>query len=175
MRVPVGDENPDYPALVLGNYILGSGMNSRLFQRIRGKEGLSYGTGSMFSAQAKEESGTFMAQAIFAPQNVQKVETAMKEEIARLIKDGVTDAELAEAKKGWLLSRNVSRANDSELIGLLSGFAFEDRTIEFQGSIEQKINALTNQQIVAALRRHLDPAQFVIYKAGDFKKAGITP
>jgi zinc protease len=174
MPLPIGDEHQDYPALLIGNYILGSGMNSRLFQRIRNKEGLSYGTGSMLMARPKEESGMFMAMAIFAPQNLPKVEAAMKEEFARLVKDGVTETELAEAKKGWLQSQTVSRAQDNELAGQLTGLAFEDRDVQFQGDLEKKVSALSVQQITEALRRHFNPEQLSFYQAGDFKKAGIT-
>jgi zinc protease len=174
MPLAVGDQHQDYPALLLGNYILGGGMNSRLFQRIRNKEGLSYGTGSMMMARPKEDSGIFMAMAIFAPQNVIKVESAMKEEVARLLKDGVTETELSEAKKGWLQGQNVSRAQDNELAGQLTGLAFEDRDIQFQAELEKKVSALSVQQITEALRRHVDPEQMSIYRAGDFKKAGIT-
>ncbi|MEJ7607319.1 MAG: insulinase family protein [Bryobacteraceae bacterium] len=121
----VGDEHPDYPALVMGNYLLGGGfLNSRIAARIRQKDGLSYGAGSMFNARAKDETGIFMAYAIAAPQNVAKVEAAFKEELARAIKDGFTEQEIAEGKKGWLQGRDVSRANDSELLMLLAGNAF---------------------------------------------------
>jgi zinc protease len=175
MPVKISDEHADYPAVMLGNYILGTGMNSRLFQRVRQKEGLSYGTGSQLMARAKEESGLFMGMAIFAPQNVTKVENAIKEEIAKILKDGVTAEEVAEAKKGWLQAQTVSRANDNELTGLLGNLTFEDREIAFQAALEQKVMALTPQQIAEALRRHLDPSQLSIYKAGDFAKAGIKP
>jgi zinc protease len=174
MPVAVGDEHVDYPALLLGNYILGGGMNSRLFQRIRNKEGLSYGTFSMLMARPREESGVFMAMAIFAPQNAIKVETAMREELARLLKDGVPEAELGEAKKGWLQGQNVSRAQDNELAGQLIGLAFEDRDIQFQAELEKKVTALSGQQIAEALRKHLNPERMSFYRAGDFKKAGIA-
>jgi zinc protease len=98
----------------------------------------------------------------------------MKEEIAKLLKDGMTEAELAEAKKGWLQGQSVSRAQDNELANLLTGLTFEDRDIQFQAELEKKISALTGPQIVDALRRHIDPEQLTIYRAGDFKKAGIT-
>jgi zinc protease len=173
MPIPVGDEHQDYPALLLGNYILGSGMNSRLFQRIRGKEGLSYGTGSMLMARPKEDSGIFMAMAIFAPQNATKVETAMREEIARLLKDGVSESELAEAKKGWLQSQSVSRAQDNELASQLTGLTFEDRDMQFQGELEKRVSALSVQQITEALRRHVSTDQLSFFRAGDFVKAGI--
>jgi zinc protease len=175
MPLQIGDEHQDYPALVLGNYILGSGMNSRLFRRIRQKEGLSYGTGSMLMGRPKQDSGVFMAMAIFAPQNVIKVETALKEEVAGLLKDGVTEAELAEAKKGWLQGQTVSRAQDNELANLLTGLAFENRDLQFQADLEKKVSVLTAQQIVEAMRRHVHPEQLSIFKAGDFAKAGVKP
>lgn len=44
MNLNLRDDDPDYPALILGNYILGGGfLNSRLATRIRQKEGISYG------------------------------------------------------------------------------------------------------------------------------------
>jgi len=175
MPVKLTDEDPDYPALLLGNYILGGGMNSRLFQRVRGKEGLSYGVGSFFSAPPKQDGGMFMGMAIFAPQNVNKVEMALREEIARALKDGFSDAEIAEAKKGWLQSQIVSRAQENELANLLAIDAYEGRTPAFQGEIEKKVSSLTPQQVVESMRRHMDAAQLSIVKAGDFEKAKVKP
>ena len=66
--------------------MLGGGfLNSRLAVRIRQKEGISYGVGSNFGASALDESGTFNAFAIYAPQNVAKLEMAFKEEIQKVI------------------------------------------------------------------------------------------
>ena len=175
MPVKITDEDPDYPALVLGNFILGSGMNSRLFQRVRGKEGLSYGVASFFSAPAKQDNGSFMGFAIFAPQNVNKVEAAMREEIAKTFKDGFTDPEIAEAKKGWLQGQSVSRSQENELANMLAADAHESRTAAFQGDLEKKVSALSAQQVGDAMRRHLDASQISVVKAGDFQKAKVTP
>jgi zinc protease len=175
MNIDIGDEHPDYPAMVLGNYILGSGMNSRLFQRVRGKEGLSYGVGAQFMGRAKQESGTFMAFAIYAPQNVNKVEAAIEDELKRLLKDGFTEDEVAAAKKGWLQSRTVSRSQDRELVGTLSANAYEDRTMSHAAELEKKVQALTPAEIVEAMRRHMDLSRLSVIKAGDYDKAGVTP
>ena len=175
MTIDIGDEHSDYPAMVLGNYILGSGMNSRLFQRVRGKEGLSYGVGSQFMGRPKQESGTFMAFAIYAPQNVTKVEGAIKDVLSTVLKDGFTDDEVAAAKKGWLQSRTVSRSQDRELVGSLIGNAYEDRTMAWGADLEKKVQGLTPAQIVEAMRRHMDLSRLSIVKAGDFDKAGVTP
>ena len=102
------DDDPDYPALVLGNYMLGGGfLNSRLAVRIRQKDGLSYGVGSQLQASPLDPSGSFTTFAIYAPQNEAKLEAAFKEEIARMLKDGFEAKEITEAKSGWLQSRQV--------------------------------------------------------------------
>lgn len=169
------DDNPDYPALLLGNYMLGGGfMNSRLAVRIRQKEGLSYGVGSQLSANSIDQNGTFVTFAIYAPQNAEKLEAAFKDEIARMLKDGFTAEELAAAKKGWLQSQQVSRAQDRELVNRLSGYLFLDRTLAWDAELEKKVAALTAEQIVTAMRKHIDPARISIIKAGDFAKAAAA-
>ena len=92
MQLPVRDDDPDYPALVLGNYMLGGGfLNSRLAVRVRQKEGLSYGVGSQFNASSLDKVGNFMVYAIYAPQNLGKLEAAIDEEVRRAISTGFTD------------------------------------------------------------------------------------
>jgi zinc protease len=166
------DDDPDYPALVLGNYMLGGGfLNSRLATRIRQKDGLSYGVGSSFSAGALDKRGSFMANAIYAPQNAAKLEAAFKEELARALKDGFTAEEVKNAKSGWLKSRLVSRGQDNELVIALASGLYLDRTLVWDAEMEKKIDALTPEQILAAMRKHIDPAKITIVKAGDFAKA----
>src|SRR5690606_24019208 len=75
--IAIQDTDPDYPSMVLGNFMLGGGLlNSRLATRIRVKDGLSYGVGSQFSAHPLDKSGSFLAYAIYAPENVEKLEQA---------------------------------------------------------------------------------------------------
>jgi len=172
MNLSLRDDDPDSPALVLGNYILGgSGLDSRLAARIRQKEGLSYGVGSGLSAGALDKIGSFNSNAIYAPQNVAKVEAAYKEEIAKLLKDGVTAEEVKKARDGWLQRRQVSRANDDELVGRLTSYLFLNRKLDWDADFEKKIAALTAEQITAAMRKHIDPSKLSIIKAGDFAKA----
>ena len=112
----------------------------------------------------------FTATAIYAPQNVEKLEAAFKEEIARMLKDGFTADEVVSAKTGYLQSRQVSRAQDNELASRLNSYLFIDRTLRWDADLEAKIKALTPDQINTAMRRHIDPAKISIFKAGDFKK-----
>ena len=169
-NLKLSDQDADYPALLLGNYMLGGGfLNSRLAVRIRQKEGLSYGVGSQFMASSLDQSGRFTAFAIYAPQNRDKLEAAFKEEIEKALKDGFTADEVKAAKSGWLQSRQVSRAQDNELVNRLRSYAYLGRTVSWDAELEKKVEALTTEQITAAMRRHLDLAKISIVKAGDFK------
>ena len=172
IRLNITNSDPDYAALVLGNYILGGGfLNSRLAVRIRQKEGLSYGVGSVLNASSLDKDGSFRIYAIAAPQNVAKVEIACKEEIEKAIKDGFTADEIAAAKSGWLQSRKVDRSEDESLVRTLATRDFEQRTMAWDEDLEKKVAALTAQQIQDAFKRHLDVSSLSIIKGGDFKKA----
>jgi zinc protease len=171
LNLNIKDDNADYPALLLGNYIFGGGfLNSRLATRIRQKDGLSYGVGSQINIGSLDPTSTFSASAIYAPQNVEKLETAFKEELARMLKDGFTEAEVEEAKKGYLQSREVSRTQDGELANRLNSYLFTGRTMAWDAELDAKIQALTPEIIVAAMRKWIDPAKVTIVKAGDFAK-----
>ncbi|MEK6783291.1 MAG: pitrilysin family protein [Bacteroidota bacterium] len=165
------DDNPDYPALVLGNYMLGGGfLNSRLAVRIRQKEGLSYGVGSQFTAGSLDPVGSFMAYAIYAPENVEKLEAAFKEEINKVITDGFTTEEITAAKSGWTQSRQVNRSQDASLSGTLNNYLFLNRVLKWDEEYEKMVNSMTAEQINAAIKRHLNPDLINIVKAGDFAK-----
>ena len=172
INLRVRDDHADYPALLIGNYMLGGGfLNSRLATRLRQKDGLSYGVGSGLNVSSLDQYGRFTASAIYAPQNVEKLEAAFKEEIDRMLKDGFTAGEVTAAKSGYLQGRQVSRAQDAELAGRLNTLLFLDRTLEWDMSLENKIKALTPEQINAAMARHLTSNRLTIMKAGDFKAA----
>ena len=171
-NLPLPDEDPDYPALTLGNYMLGGGfLNSRLAVRIRQKDGLSYGVGSQLTASPLDRTGSFVTFAIYAPENAAKLETAFKEELARVLKDGFEAKEIAEAKSGWLQSRVVSRAQDAALARALTGNLYLKRTLAWDDAFEEKVKALSSEQILAAMRKYLDLSKMTIVKAGDFAKA----
>jgi zinc protease len=173
IRLNLSSNDADYPAMVLANYLLGGGfLNSRLATRIRQKEGLSYGISSGLTAASKEKNGSFRVNAIAAPQNIEKVEAATKEELEKALKDGFTAEEVAAAKAGWLQSQNVNRSADAAIASTLSARDFDDVTMTWDADLERKVSALTPQQILDAMRRHLDLTALSIVKAGDFKKAG---
>jgi zinc protease len=169
MRLNLTDEDPDYPALTLANYMLGQGINSRLFARIRGKEGLSYGVGSSLAVAPGENSAPFVANAISAPENAAKVEASFRDEISLLLKTGFSDAEIAAAKASWLQAQQLNRDQDAGLANRLATHTRFGRTMAWDAEFEKKVQALTSAQITAALRRHIDLSAMTFMKGGDFK------
>jgi zinc protease len=165
------DNHPDYPALVVANYIFGGGaLSSRLADRLRQKDGLSYGVGSSLGASALDDNTTINFLAIFAPQNAEKVEAGLREELDKARKEGFTAAELTAAKTGILETRRLSRTNDAGLAGTLAAQLKLGRTFQFSNDFEAKIRALTLEQVNAAMVKYFDPAQLSLFRAGTFKK-----
>jgi zinc protease len=109
--------------------------------------------------------------AICNPTNAPKVVTAIREELDRLLKDGITAQELEQAKSGYLQQQQVSRTRDSSLSNTLCDTAHVGRTMKYYADLERKITALTPQQVGDALRKHLDANRLVVVSAGDFRPA----
>jgi len=169
--LPLGDRDPDYAALVAGNYVLGGGMlKSRLADRVRQKDGLSYSVGSQFSADAIDDSGSLMLYAIAAPENIAKVESAFREEIARMLKDGVEADELKDAIDGLLKARQRGRGEDGALVGQLREGLYLDRTLDWSAKLDAKFATLTPAQVHDAFKRHFELRPLSVFSAGDFAK-----
>jgi zinc protease len=165
----ISDTHPDYPALVLGNFMLGGGfLNSRLATRIRQQEGLSYGVSSQLSAPVLDHAGTFMVFAIYAPENKDRLEAAFRDEMQKLFADGFTADELEAARNGWLQQRTVQRSNDQFLRTVINNHVFYERTMAFERQLEDAVRALTVDDVNRAMRQHIDLDAMVFVKAGDF-------
>jgi zinc protease len=171
MPIAMRDSHADYPALLFGNYILGQGPASRLFGRIRGREGLSYSVGSSFNASPRSDAATFTVNAIAAPQNAAKVEASFRDELAAVLRDGYTAEEFAQAKVSWAQQQQVARTRDAGVANQLGFWTHVGRTMAFDAELEAKVAALTVEQVRDAMRRHLDVSKMTFMKGGDFAAA----
>jgi zinc protease len=166
------DDNADWPALMLGNFMFGGGfLNSRLATRIRQKDGLSYGVGSGLNAGSLDAVGSFYAYAIYAPQNAGKLESALRDELGRALEKGFNPDELEKARAGLLEYRQTGRAQDNGLARTLASYLYLGRTLEFDAAVEQRMAKLTAEDVRQALGRHLDAKKLTVVKAGDFAGA----
>ena len=169
LAVPLMDTDADYPALLMANYLFGSGGSSRLWTRIRESGGLSYDVRSGVDWNPDEPNSSWTVSAIFAPQNQAKVEAALREELARSIKEGFSQKELDEARGGLLNLRRLARAQDGSVAGQLVFDQRLGRTFAFAQRVDQAIQTLSVDQVNAAWRKYIDPARVVLAWGGDFK------
>ena len=166
------DDDPDYAAMSLANFIIGGGaLNSRLVTRLRQKEGISYAAQSIIQAQSLDRASLFLSVAIYAPQNVDRVLNAVREEMDKVRNEGFTQQEIDAAKSGYLQLRSQGRANDNELVGILVSRRFTGRTMtSYDQEFENRVQALTLEQVNAVVKKYLDPAKTISVRAGDFAK-----
>jgi zinc protease len=171
LTMPLRDDDADYSALMLGNYILGgSTLSSRLGDRIRQKEGLSYGVTSSLFVSSWEHRATLTITAISNPTNMARLEVCAKDELQRLVRDGVTAEEMDRARMGLLETMKVSRSSDAAITSSLGALRHRGRTMQWTADLEQKLRALTPEAVNTALRARIDPAKLTVVVAGDFGK-----
>jgi zinc protease len=170
LAIALRDLDPDYPALLVANRVLGGSTESRLNGRLREREGLSYDVGSALSAGQIDDRGRFDLYAIFPPKELARVRAAFDEEIAKALKDGFTADEVAAAKRALLEERRTSRAQDNVVAGALAQQLYLGRTFAESARIDAAIEAADVAAVNAALRKHLVPAKVAWAFAGDFAK-----
>jgi zinc protease len=173
VRFPMAETDPDYPAMLLAGYLFGGPITSHVSDRIRNREGLSYGANARVAIPTEGDDAMLSATVSLNPVNGPKVEFSYVDELRRTLKEGFTAAEFAEGKNVFLSGRLASRAQDAGLMNLLAQHELQGRTLQWDSQLEQKIQALTLDQVNAAFRKHIDPAAVSIVKAGDFKTAAV--
>ena len=172
VALPVTDEDADAQALMVANRVFGGGgLKSRLADRLRQSDGISYGAGSFLQLNPFDANSTLGMYAIYAPQNLAKLKTGVEQELARLLKDGITDQELQDAKSGILQGQLINRTQDGTLAATLAAQLFQGRTMAFVANSEARLQAVTRADANAAIAKYFDPAKLVHVYAGDFANA----
>ena len=163
LGIPRG--HPDYAALYLGNQILGGGgFGTRLMEEIREKRGLTYGIYSGFSPMRAE--GPFMinlqTRAELADGTLQLVQQLVEEFIAQ----GPSEAELQRSKREIAGSFPLSTASNADIVGQLGSIGFYDLPLTYLEDFMAQVQALSVEDVKAAMSRHLEADGFVIVTAG---------
>ena len=167
----LNDTDAEFPAMLLASYLFGESPSSRLFERLRQKDGLSYGVGSVLGANSFEENSPFRIYAIFAPENLARVRADLTEELTLAATAGFTDAEVQTGKEGLLQERRLARTQDGTVASALANQAFLGRTWAFSAALDAAIEKLTTAEVNAAFRKYVKVGEFAYAFAGDFAKA----
>jgi zinc protease len=173
--IPLSDRDADHAALILGNFVLGGGdLASRLGERVRSKDGLSYGVSSYYIGGVEDKVGRLAITAICNPGNIGKVESAIREEFDRLLKDGIPAQEFELARQGILQARKRQQNDDGYIAGRLGRSLRVDGTLAYDASIDEKFAKITADEVLSALKKHFDPKRLVVVVAGDFAQANAN-
>ena len=162
----------DFPALNIANAIFGGDpLKARLAARIRQRDGLSYDVRSGLyhddSREGRDDAGHLALHAIAAPQNTARVEAAIREEFAALVRDGVTEQEVRDAVAARLVARQQARGEDGVLASMLGSQLYFGRDWSVEADRDAVYQALTAEQVNAAIRKHFRPEQLSVFVAGD--------
>ncbi len=171
-NISLNEDDADYPALLVANQILGGDpLKARLGDRLRQEEGLTYGIGSGLYADAsiegRDDAGQISIQASAAPENVDRLEAGIREELERLVRDGITGDELEDTVEALRVERQQALASDGNLVGLLGRNLYLGRRMAWSAALDERLQALTVADVDAAIRRHVDPRHFSVFVAGD--------
>ncbi|WP_077035922.1 pitrilysin family protein [Pelomonas sp. KK5] len=169
LPLALSDDTPDAAALTVANQIFGGGAGSRLWARLREKDGLSYGAGTGLSLNPQDPRSGWYVYAIFAPAVRAKVEAGLREEAARLLAGGVTPKEVADARGALLSEARLGLAQDAQLAAALARQAMLGRTMARTQKELDAIAAVTPEQVNAALRKYLKLDGYQLVFAGDFR------
>ncbi|OWT72838.1 MULTISPECIES: pitrilysin family protein [unclassified Achromobacter] len=170
LPLKVQDTAPDYPALYLANYLLGSSGSSRLWDRIREKDGLSYDVGSTLDISSFEPQGSWTMRAIYAPQNRDRLQQALYDETTRVLKDGFTAQELKDGVNSLHNYFRLAYSQDGVVADTWIRYIRRGRDFTWVADMDRKIAGLTLEQVNEAMRKYFDQAAFTTVYAGDFDK-----
>ncbi|EKT4521634.1 insulinase family protein [Pseudomonas putida] len=158
-------QDPDWPALSLGNQILGGGaFGTRLMSEVREKRGLTYGVYSAFSPM--QVRGPFMINLQTRAELSEATLKLVQDILADYLEQGPTQQELDDAKRELAGSFPLSNASNSSIVGQLGAIGFYNLPLTWLEDFMQQSQALTVEQVKAALNKHLAVDKLVIVTVG---------
>lgn len=170
MPLPLNHDDADVPALAVAVHLLGGRAGTRLWNRLREQEGISYGVYTSMDVSMRDRNGSIDISGSFAPVNRERFEKAVREELVKAVREGFTAEEVGFAKQTILRGRDRYIAQEGAVADLLASNLYWGRTLEQREQRDHAYAELTAEQVNEALRKYLDPAQFSAALAGDFGK-----
>ena len=161
--------NPDQYSVRVMDYILGGGFTSRLTQEIRSNQGLAYHAGSRFDI-GRRFPGTFIAETETKSATTAKAITLMRNIIAGMTKEAVSDEELNQAKESIINSFIFGFARADSIVtqqARLEYYGFPERYLE---NFRDNIAKVSRDDVLRVARKYLHPEALTIMVVGDDSK-----
>ncbi|MCF7957090.1 MAG: insulinase family protein [Phycisphaerae bacterium] len=149
-------QHPDVYALDTLANIMGQGKSSRLYQVLREKEQLVLGVMAANDTPYWAE-GTFLVICEMDPANVAGVQTAITREIENIVKKGVTDTELARARRQLLGSHIRSHQTSEQQAASMAEDYLATGDPHYSDHYTQNMQKVTAKQVQEMARKYLLP------------------
>jgi zinc protease len=157
--------DPDYFALLVGNYILGGGgFVSRLTQEVREKRGLTYSVYSHFSPGL--HAGAFTLGLQTRPDQTAQAVQVSREVLAGFVAEGPTDLELKAAKDYLIGGFPLLIDGNRKLLDNIASIAWNGLPLDYLDTWTRQIERVTVAEVKAALARKLQPQRMVTVTVG---------
>jgi zinc protease len=172
INIPLKQSDPDFIALDIANEMLGGGafLSSRIPQRLRESEGMSYGAGSQLSFNYKYPASSWFVYAIFNPIYKNRLDSALRDVISKTLKEGFKEDEMKKSLSSWLQSRKTELGFDQSLSFRVASYLSQEKDLSFFTQYEESAKKLTLEQVNAALRKYISADKITFIYAGDFTK-----
>jgi zinc protease len=172
INLNISEKHADYPALFMANELLGGGafLSSRIPQRLRENEGMSYGAGTFINSEYKYDVTNWGLYAAYNPIYKGRLDSALRQEIDKAIGAGFTEDELKNSVKAWLEQNKTSLGDNAYLADLLRVYLRDDRSLDEYTGFEARIKALNLAAVNAAMSKYFDKSKLVLIFSGDFQK-----
>jgi len=155
---------PEFAARSVADFIFGGDFYSRLNERLRVKEGLTYGSFAWFSNG--RAAGPFCINIQVNPENIAPAVKDTLEEVQRIYDGGITDDELTLSKDYLTGNFPVRLATNGAVAGAIADALYLDRGVSYIQHYQQMIQAVTKEQVEGAVRQFIDPAPLGLVVAG---------
>ncbi|HBC08545.1 MAG TPA: peptidase M16 [Rhodospirillaceae bacterium] len=167
-------KDPDfYTAYVMNHILGGGGFTSRLYTEVREKRGLAYSVYTYLHPM--DRSAIYVGGAGTANARVAETLKVVRDEWAKLAKDGVTEAELTAAKQYLTGSFPLRFTATERIAAMLVGMQTEDLGIDYLDKRNSYIEAVTLDDIRRVARKLLHPDDLTVVVVGEPKDVKPTP
>jgi len=156
--IALRDDHPDFPALRLAIKALGGDADSRIWQRLREKEGLAYGAGVSLMGSTFEARSAVALSATAASGQAEVALASLQDEWQRALNKGFDSAEIERVKRAWLQERKNSLRAEEGYAGSLAHGLYSGRDYAWLAAYDARIAQVSAEQASAALRKYLGTA-----------------
>ena len=169
----IQDEDPDWIPLAVANYIVGGGgFSSRLMDQVREQRGLVYGIGT--GPSVREHSALIRGSAQTENANVAEAIAVTRAELARIYRDGATQAEVNDAITYLTGSFALDLDSNTKIAGVVHGYQAAGRDIEYINRRNDLIRAVTLEDVNRVIRRLYNPDAFTFVVVGQPEGLGAS-